>query len=420
MTTPKTTPCDLEPQVITLSKLKSILDPSVKNSLSMIVRGMILTGLNIPNFDIKKSRYGDKIYFTVNQSESEYGRNKNFTASIILPYPIYKQLPDCSIIATGKKIDVQIGSLMLGNNTNIIVVADQVRENGISDYEMANREIKAKCEMFGWFKRIKRPPPAFFTRIGLITSRSGGVGSDILNILHNHGIPAENITEVKCGSTSEMSEQFRQMDSCGQFDAICFFRGGHEDPSMALFRDLELFKAIVEAKTFTATGLNHEQDHPVIESIVDMACNTPTAFGKMVEDHNNAVIESTQKYADLISNYYSTVAAKVHKDLHACKTLADTYYTTEIKMIMESISILPVEAFNGILRAMGAYTTSEYNSATKLYFQLSGNISKDIEFTVGEFNRLYGLAVSNLEQDTYSNEQRKAVLHILQTAYLTI
>jgi hypothetical protein len=386
-----------QPEGINLAQLNGLLQPAVKGDLSALVRGMILEGLDIPRPNV---RYGDLLYFEVAQTLPGYQRKPaNYSASVILPVQVYEALPDKTIIAAGRKIDIRISALQLGKRSNLVITVDQVRENGVSEYELKNREIKAECTKLGWFQRERRRAPAFFTRVGLITSSSGGVASDIVEILRAHGLPESAIQVKHCGSAAEMASTFMAMDASGEFDAICFFRGGNEDPSMAIFRDMDLFRAIVGARTFTATGLNHQADHPVIESIVDLPCNTPTAFGKMVEATNNEVMEQVRRLATGSTDSFGVALAKVQKELAGEKRLADSYFATAAKAVQGSLHTLPSEAFAGVVRSLGAEATAGHGAASVALQQVVAGMAGELGALEGVSGRSYIAAVGGVDRE---------------------
>ena len=197
--------------------------------------------------------------------------------------------------------------------------------------------------------RIKRPSPALFTRVGLITSGSSTVESDIIRDLSQARIAFSAETDLRrCNSSSEILAAFRQMDGSHQYDVICFFRGGREDQNMSIFRDLELFKAIASASTFTVTGLCHEQDHPVIEEVADEVFSVPNAFAKSILARNKSYFDGLneavtgiktalrnthQKIADALTNTLLLVESEMSKSAnlirgqidHACSGIANNH-----------------------------------------------------------------------------------------------
>ncbi len=107
---------------------------------------------------------------------------------------------------------------------------------------------------------------------------------------------------------------------------------------MSIFRDLELFKAIANACTFTVAGLCHEQDHPIIEDVVDEAFSIPNAFAKTILARNKAYFDELneaaagiktalrivhQKIVDALSSALLLVGGEIRKSANLIRSQVD-------------------------------------------------------------------------------------------------
>lgn len=393
-----------------LADLKSMLESYVR-SAGIACRGMVIGGLDLDQFDhVKAKPYYNQMrkcnVYYVNVVQDLNGIK--YQARLLVEEVYGKSLLS-TILSKGKKIEITVITLEEGKDTQIMIHAGHIRADGESDYEIANQLIKAQCAKLGYFTRIKRPRPAFFIRIGLITSKAGGVESDIIKILMDSGLQI-NISEdfKRCSTAEEMTQVFKEMDSSGKYDAICFFRGSSEDPSMAVFRSLNLFETIVNAKTFTACGLCHEQHHPVIEGIVDEACAVPNDFANKVVQHNTDVINSVLSCSKSVDDAYMQVLGKIQEANDGQVKLADSYFSNCINSIRESITDQCAGPFNTIAKSLREQ--SRYQSQ-----EVSNSYLKIVQFSIGQ-----------LKEDTRSCSQSfkdlaKTIFDdIVQTAQKTI
>lgn len=392
----------------TLSDLKNTLDSFIK-SAGLACKGMVITGLDIDKkFDHTKARaYSNSVvkcpvyYVAVSQ---ELNRVK-FSATLIVGEEFGKPLLG-TVLAGGKKIEITVATLEEGKNSMIMIHAGQVRSDGESDYEIADQLIKAECTRLGYYQRVKRPRPPFFIKIGLITSSAGSVESDIAQILTGSGLKIDLENDLKrCASAEEMTLAYKLMDASRKYDAICFFRGGREDVGMSIFRDLDLFKAVVEAQTYTVSGLCHEQDHPLIEGIVDEARNTPTAFGEMVTIHNANFTESIAALVRTAAESYKNVVEKIEKDHLAHKKLSDSYFSSCVSSVRESVSNQCSIPFNSIVKMVTDHTRFQSREIESTHKNIAMGIKaqgrEHSQECVQRFKDLANIVLSDIKQTVH-------------------
>ena len=334
----------------TLLDLKQALDPKI-SLLELACKGMVIGNLDIASFNTAGKAYKNALigkavrFLSVEQEVNK----RAYKAKVLIADDYFATLLATDVIGAGKKIEVTIERLELGNSSELLIHTQLVVPDGDAQYQLENRRILQECERLGILARIKRPSPALFTRVGLITSGSSTVESDIIRDLSQARIAFSAEADLRrCNSPSEMLAAFRQMDESRQYDVICFFRGGREDQNMSIFRDLELFKAIASASTFTVTGLCHEQDHPVMEEVVDGVFSVPNAFAKTILARNKAYFDGLneavtgiksalrnthQKIADALAHTLLLVAGEMSKSAnlirgqidHACSGIANNH-----------------------------------------------------------------------------------------------
>lgn len=328
----------------TLLDLKQALDPKI-SLLELACKGMVIGNLDIASFNTAGKAYknaliGKAVRFLGVEQEVN---KRAYKAKVLIADDYFATLLATDVIGAGKKIEVTIERLELGNSSELLIHTQLVVPDGDAQYQLENRRILQECERLGILARIKRPSPALFTRVGLITSGSSTVESDIIRDLSQARIAFSAEADLRrCNSSSEMLAAFRQMDGSRQYDVICFFRGGREDQNMSIFRDLELFKAIASASTFTVTGLCHEQDHPVMEEVIDEVFSVPNAFAKTILARNKAYFDGLneaaigiktalrnthQKIADALTNTLLLVEGEMSKSTNLIRGQIDHAYS---------------------------------------------------------------------------------------------
>ena len=301
----------------TLFDLKKALDPKI-SFLDQACTGMVIGNLDIASFNPAGIAYKNILlgkrarYIGVEQEVN----SKGYKAKILISDDYFATLLAAEVIGTGKKIEVTIERLELGNSSELLIHTQLVVPDGDAQYQLENRRILQECERLGILARPKRLSPSVFIRVGLITSGSSTIESDIIRDLFKARILFEPDRDLRrCKSSSEILAAYSQMESSNQYDAICFFRGGREDQGMSIFRDLALFEKIASANTFTVTGLCHDIDHPVIEQLVDEVFSVPKAFGEAILTRNNQYIDSLNNAAIGVKNTLRIVHEKIEGSL---------------------------------------------------------------------------------------------------------
>lgn len=163
---------------------------------------------------------------------------------------------------------------------------------------------KKRYQMLGWFNSdIKKPLPKYIRHIGVVTSPTGAVIHDLLDVLGRRA-PNISVTIFPCpvqgtGSEAVIASRIRQADAYGGLDCIIVMRGGGSIEDLAPFSTDEVVQAIHQANTPIISAVGHENDISLSDLVADVSAGTPSIAGEMISQEH---VRRRDTYQVLVSS----------------------------------------------------------------------------------------------------------------------
>ncbi len=167
------------------------------------------------------------------------------------------------------------------------LIVDYVEPLGVGALQRAFEQLKARLAAEGLFDAARKQKIPFLPeRIGLITSPTGAVIRDILNITGRR-FPSLNILVAPVRvqgneAPSEVIQAVKDMQSVGGIDVIIIARGGGSIEDLAPFNDEGVARAISGCRIPVISAIGHETDFTIADFVADMRAPTPSAAAEMV------------------------------------------------------------------------------------------------------------------------------------------
>jgi exodeoxyribonuclease VII large subunit len=167
------------------------------------------------------------------------------------------------------------------------LIIESVEPRGVGALQKAFEQLKAKLTAEGLFdKQYKKELPFIPKRIGVITSPTGSVIRDILNITKRR-YPAANIliAPVKVqgsDSAAEIIQALSNLHTDGSVDVIIIARGGGSLEDLAPFNDESLARKIFSSTIPIVSAVGHETDFTICDFVADLRAPTPSAAAELV------------------------------------------------------------------------------------------------------------------------------------------
>ena len=173
------------------------------------------------------------------------------------------------------------------------LIVRKVEPAGAGDLMRRFEELKRKLEAEGLFAPArKRPLPRLPQRIGLVTSPTGAVLHDILNVLgRRFPNPQLRLAPVKvqgAGAAAEIAAAVALFNrACGPgsawpADVLIVGRGGGSLEDLWCFNEEAVVRAIVRSAIPVISAVGHEIDWTLSDFAADVRAPTPSAAAEMV------------------------------------------------------------------------------------------------------------------------------------------
>ena len=165
-----------------------------------------------------------------------------------------------------------------------------IQPDGIGAFYQAFEQLKAQLSERGFFDPArKRPLPMFPKTIGIVTSRTGAVLHDILNVIRRR-FPAVRIilaqTRVQGeGAAAEIAgaiEEMNKLSRTDPIDVLIVARGGGSIEELWQFNELRVAEAVFHSEIPIVSAVGHETDVTICDFVADLRAPTPSAAAEIV------------------------------------------------------------------------------------------------------------------------------------------
>ena len=192
-------------------------------------------------------------------------------------------------------------------------------------------ELKKKLEMQGMFSSThKKKIPAYATNIGVVTSQTGSVIRDILNVslrrnpnIHIKLIPSAVQGE---GAKEQIVRAIKKFNEMKNVDVIILARGGGSLEDLWPFNEEMVAQAIYDSELPIISAVGHETDFSISDFVADLRAPTPSAAAELavfdvnevkwkIENYkNNMKILLTKRLNDIKNRYNIIKSSQVFEN----------------------------------------------------------------------------------------------------------
>lgn len=214
-------------------------------------------------------------------------------------------------IKNGDKLVVTGSVKFYAKAGKITVTVINCKPYGIGELYKQFLELKEKLKNEGLFDlEHKKPIPKLVKRIGVVTSSTGAVIQDIINIRtrRNDGVDIV-VYPVKVqgvGADIQIAEGINFFSNYENIDVVIVARGGGSFEDLMPFNSEVVARATYNCKKPIISAIGHETDFTIIDFVSDLRAPTPSAgvelavMDKSMEvSRLKSVIERIYKVIDL-------------------------------------------------------------------------------------------------------------------------
>ena len=205
------------------------------------------------------------------------------------------------------------------------IILEYLEPSGIGALQIAFEQLKNRLSDEGLFKEEhKTKLPYIPNNIGMITSRSGAVVHDILQVLNRRfpNVPVQ-IFPVKVqgqGAVEEIVAALDALNRLGECDVAFLARGGGSLEDLQAFNSEPIARAIFASRVPIISAVGHETDFTIADFVADLRAPTPSAAAELVVPEKSALQrrcrEVENRFRIKIINYFSMLYTKIREMSH--------------------------------------------------------------------------------------------------------
>jgi exodeoxyribonuclease VII large subunit len=167
------------------------------------------------------------------------------------------------------------------------LVIDYMEPKGIGALQIAFEQLKARLAQAGLFDTMrKRPLPMLPRCLGIVTSPTGAVIRDMLQILRrrfaNLHVCVYPVRVQGDGAAEEIARGIEALNHCPGIDVIIVARGGGSLEDLWAFNEETVARAIYASKVPVISAVGHEIDYTIADFVADVRAPTPSAAAELV------------------------------------------------------------------------------------------------------------------------------------------
>ncbi len=217
-------------------------------------------------------------------------------------------------IENGMKVLIH-GSVTIYEKTGSFqIVCKEMKPFGVGDLQIKIDLLKKKLSTEGFFDlSLKKKIPTFPKNVAIITSDTGAVLHDILNISsrRNKNIKVYVYHSQVQGEKAhiEISKAIDEVGKLDYIDVIILARGGGSFLDLLPFNDEMVARSIFNCKIPLVSAVGHETDYTIADMVADKRCATPSEAAEVVFYDENELKEELYRY----SNYLHSLILQKYK-----------------------------------------------------------------------------------------------------------
>ncbi len=176
------------------------------------------------------------------------------------------------------------------------LIVETIEPQGFGALQLAFEQLKKKLDAEGLFAaERKRPLPALPERIGIVTSPTGAVIQDIVQILERR-LPGRHIRIYPAqvqgeGSAEQVARGIEYFSESGWPEVVIVARGGGSLEDLWTFNEERVARAIADCSVPVISAVGHETDFSIADFAADLRAPTPSAAAELVVPTIESLVE---------------------------------------------------------------------------------------------------------------------------------
>lgn len=289
-------------RVFSVSDINSYIKQLVSND--GILSGLSVRG-EISNF---KHHYTGHMYFTI--------KDENSVLKCVMFKTQANQLK--FMPQNGNKVIVSGYISVFERDGQYQLYAGDMQPDGLGALHLAFEQLKNKLQSEGMFDTaIKKKLPLLPRSIGVVTSSTGAVIRDIINVTYRrHGkmkLVLYPVAVQGVQAAGQIAAAIQKLNQLGQVDVIIVARGGGSLEELWAFNEEVVARSVYASKIPVISAVGHETDFTICDFVSDMRAPTPSAAAELA-------VPDVEVLKYKLQNYNVRMKSALVKKLNICET----------------------------------------------------------------------------------------------------
>ncbi|MFH1152647.1 MAG: exodeoxyribonuclease VII large subunit [Pseudomonadota bacterium] len=174
------------------------------------------------------------------------------------------------------------------------LVFEHIEPDGTGALQIAFEQLKTRLSLEGLFDdRFKKKIPFLPEKISLITSPTGSVVRDILNVATRR-FPTISLQVVPVrvqgtGAELDIVDALSLVNQIAESDLIIIARGGGSLEDLSAFNSESVARAVFDSEIPVISAIGHETDYSICDFVADLRAPTPSAAAELAVPEKSAL-----------------------------------------------------------------------------------------------------------------------------------
>ncbi len=289
-------------RVFSVSDINNYIKQLVSND--GILSGLSVRG-EISNF---KHHYTGHMYFTIKDENSVLKCVMFKTQANMLKF----------VPQNGNKVIVSGYISVFERDGQYQLYASDMQPDGLGALHLAFEQLKNKLQEEGLFDAaIKKKLPLLPKSIGVVTSSTGAVIRDIINVTYrrhsNMKLVLYPVAVQGVQAAGQIAAAIQKLNQLGQVDVIIVARGGGSLEELWAFNEEVVARSVFASKIPVISAVGHETDFTICDFVSDMRAPTPSAAAELA-------VPDVEVLKYKLQNYNVRMKSALVKKLTICET----------------------------------------------------------------------------------------------------
>ena len=260
----------MKPEPISVSQLNKYIKNKVEQD--EYLNNVLIKG-EISNF---KHHYTGHMYFTLKDNNS-----------LIKCIMFKSYTPHLNFVPKDGMSVIVLGTVSVFERDGVYqIYCKAMQQEGIGDLYKEYEKLKAKLNEEGLFAEShKKKIPLYSKRIGVLTSETGSVIRDIINVSTRRNpnvyIKLLPVPVQGEGASKKIADAINLMNERNLADIIIVARGGGSLEDLWPFNEEIVARAIYNSELPVISAVGHETDFSISDFVADLRAPTPSAAAEL-------------------------------------------------------------------------------------------------------------------------------------------